>query len=129
MIVVIQGLVVLFAGALEGLFRAPLAREDGVVLTYACLSRQTTLEGRYNDPYTGEAKPFGLLTNQWNESSAAISPDGKWLTYASDESGRSEVYVQSHPSGANRRQISNEGGGSPLWARNGRELFLSPAAN
>ena len=45
--------------------RGPLGREEGVVLTYACLSRQTTLEGRYPDPYSpkGERKPFGLFTH------------------------------------------------------------------
>jgi eukaryotic-like serine/threonine-protein kinase len=74
-------------------------------------------------PLTGEHIAFGVLTNAWNESSAVISPDGKWLAYASDESGRAEIYVQTYPSGGNRRQISTAGAGNPRWSRSGKELF------
>ena len=106
---------------IEGANKRDSISPDGKLLLFD--SQQGNSWDVWALPLSGERKPFGLLTNQWNESSAAISPDGKWLTYASDESGRNEVYVQSHPEGTNRRQISNEGGSSPLWARNGRELF------
>jgi serine/threonine-protein kinase len=60
---------------------------------------------------------------------AAISPDGKWIAYQSDESGRFEIYVQPFPDMATRRwQISPNGGAHPLWAHNGRELFFISAA-
>ncbi len=52
-----------------------------------------------------------------------FSPDGRWLAYVSDESGRDEVYMQPFPGPGGKRQISTEGGREPVWARNGRELF------
>jgi hypothetical protein len=54
----------------------------------------------------------------------SLSPDGKWLAYTSDESGRDEVYVRPFPRvGDGRWQISTEGGAAPRWAHSGRELF------
>jgi len=52
-----------------------------------------------------------------------LSPDGKWLAFTADDSGRSEIYVQSFPSGGSRRQISTDGGVRPLWSHDGREIF------
>lgn len=52
-----------------------------------------------------------------------FSPDGRWLAYVSDESGRPEVYVQSFPGSGGKWQISTEGGTEPVWNPNGRELF------
>jgi len=52
-----------------------------------------------------------------------FSPDGRWLAYISDESGRSEVYVQPYPGPGGKWQISTEGGTEPAWNPNGRELF------
>ena len=60
---------------------------------------------------------------QFREADPAISPDGRWLAYTSNESGRQEVYVRPYPSGAGRWQVSDNGGGFPRWTRNGRELF------
>lgn len=56
---------------------------------------------------------------QWAE----FSPDGRWLAYATDESGRFEVYVQPYPEKGARELVSTEGGSSPAWHRSGRELF------
>jgi len=58
-----------------------------------------------------------------NQTGAQFSPDGHWLAYNSDESGHSEVYVQSYPGPGGKWQISTEGGTEPVWNRNGRELF------
>jgi Tol biopolymer transport system component len=58
-----------------------------------------------------------------NETDGQFSPDGTRLAYASDESSRYEVYVQSYPSGSNRTPVSSGGGFQPRWSRNGRELF------
>ena len=53
-----------------------------------------------------------------------LSPDGRWLAYASDESGRSEVYVRPFPKvGDGKWQVSRSGGSGPRWAHSGRELF------
>jgi serine/threonine-protein kinase len=65
-----------------------------------------------------------LLTTPFNETNAEISPDGRWLVYDSDESGRSEVYVRPFPNVEEGRwQVSRDGGTRPTWSRNGRELF------
>jgi eukaryotic-like serine/threonine-protein kinase len=65
--------------------------------------------------------PF--LNSRFNEKYPEISPDGRWIAYTSDESGRDEVYVQPFPGPGGKWQISNEGGEEPLWSRDGRELF------
>jgi serine/threonine-protein kinase len=58
------------------------------------------------------------------ELSPSISPDGRWLAYSSDQTGRNEVYVTSFPdTGSGRWRVSDEGGVTPLWAHSGRELF------
>ena len=69
----------------------------------------------------GEPQPF--LQTPYNERGAAFSPNGLWLAYGSDESGRNEVYVRPFPGPGSKYQISREGGNSPVWHRNGRELF------
>jgi len=67
-----------------------------------------------------KTQPF--LQTRFNEISPRFSPDGRWLAYASDESGRSEIYVQPYPGPGGKWQISTDGGTEPVWARNG-ELF------
>jgi hypothetical protein len=65
-----------------------------------------------------------VATSKFDERAPTISPDGKWLAYQSDESGRDEIYIRAFPdSAAGRRQVSAAGGGEPLWAHSGRELF------
>ena len=65
-----------------------------------------------------------LLHSAASEVNAEISPDGRWLAYQSDESGRDEIYLRPFPDvDAGRRQVSTTGGTRPLWSRNGRELF------
>lgn len=68
-----------------------------------------------------KAQPF--LVTPFNEGGAMFSPDGHWLAYASNESGRPEVYVQPFPGPGGKWQISTEGGTEPAWNRNGKELF------
>ena len=68
-----------------------------------------------------KAQPF--LRTAFNESVPQFSPDGRWLAYISDESGRYEIYVQPYPGPGGKWQISTEGGTEPVWNRNGRELF------
>ena len=71
----------------------------------------------------GERKPFPLLQTEANEAAAVLSPDGRWMAYSSDESGRYEIYVQSFPGGGSKRQISTGGGIGPHWRGDGRELY------
>ena len=63
------------------------------------------------------------LESPFAESAAAFSPDGRWMAYVSDESGRQEVYVRPFPAAGGRIKISSDGGSEPVWTRGGRELF------
>lgn len=71
------------------------------------------------DPY--ELRPFKRTPAA--ERQGALSPDGRWLAYASNDSGRSEIYVEPIPGPGGRRQISTDGGEQPRWVRNGREII------
>jgi serine/threonine-protein kinase len=64
-----------------------------------------------------------FLQTPAGETRARFSPDGRWVAYDSNESGRNEVYVRPFPGLGARHQISNEGGMEPVWNPNGRELF------
>jgi Tol biopolymer transport system component len=79
-------------------------------------------------PMTGDRTPRLLTdTPQVIEDQVHVSPDGRWIAFNSDETGRWEVYVAAFPEFSGKRQISNNGGVQPLWRRDGRELFyLSP---
>jgi serine/threonine protein kinase/Tol biopolymer transport system component len=68
-----------------------------------------------------KAQPF--LRTPAEEGGPRFSPDGRWLAYASNESGRREVYVQPYPGPGGKWLISSEGGREPMWNQNGRELF------
>ena len=72
----------------------------------------------------GKAELF--LGTPFNELAPAFSPDGRWLAYASNESGSNEVYVRPFPGPGGRWQVSTGGGRSPLWSRDGRELLFQP---
>lgn len=65
--------------------------------------------------------PF--LATKTNETSGQISPDGRWVAYASDESGDWEIYVTSFPDAAGKWQVSRGGGTEPRWRSDGKEIF------
>jgi eukaryotic-like serine/threonine-protein kinase len=65
-----------------------------------------------------------LLQTQFDERNGIVSPDGRWLAYESNSSGRFEVFVRPFPNvGGGQWPVSRAGGTRPLWARNGKELF------
>jgi Tol biopolymer transport system component len=68
-----------------------------------------------------------LVRTPAHEMHGALSPDGRWVAYASDESGAFEVYVQAFPDGGSKRVVSNGGGTEPRWRADGRELFYVSA--
>jgi eukaryotic-like serine/threonine-protein kinase len=72
-------------------------------------------------------KPEPLLESKANEGSPSISPGGKWLAYDSDETRRTEVYIQSFPTLGSKYQVSINGGRLPVWSRNGKELYFIAA--
>jgi eukaryotic-like serine/threonine-protein kinase len=74
------------------------------------------------DP-NGDRRSRTVVGSKFMDGRPRLSPDGHWLAYQSDESGRPEVYVVSYPGGAGKWQISTSGGIEPCWSRDGRELF------
>ncbi|HJU61452.1 MAG TPA: protein kinase, partial [Candidatus Binatia bacterium] len=74
-------------------------------------------------PLFGDMKPYPVLATEFNETHGRFSPDGRWLAYVSNESGRNEVYVQSFPASGGKWQVSTTGGAQPQWRSDGKELF------
>jgi serine/threonine-protein kinase len=74
-------------------------------------------------PMTGEGEPEPFMATPYTEVFAEFSPNGKWVAYQSNESGRMEVYVGSFPGGGGKWQISDEAGSQPVWSRDGRKLY------
>jgi Tol biopolymer transport system component len=80
-------------------------------------------------PPAGDRRPVELLKRGHAAGDSRFSPDGRWLAYMSDESGRMEIYVAAFPEPGGRWQISTEGGRTPRWRRDGRELFYVSAGS
>ncbi len=99
---------------------------DGRYLAY-CESNPQTKIDVWILPMAGDRKPYPLLQTPFNEDSPQFSPDTRWITYVSDESGRNEVYVASFPESGGKWQISIAGGTLPRWSADGRELFFVAA--
>jgi eukaryotic-like serine/threonine-protein kinase len=74
------------------------------------------------EPERGDG-PRPFLVTPDTEAQPDLSPDGRWITYTSDESGRLEVYARPFPGPGGKLQISADGGTEPVWSRDGRELF------
>ncbi len=74
-------------------------------------------------PMEGERKPFVFLDGPFDEYQAHFSPDGRYVVYGSDESGRPEIYVQTFPDRSAKWRVSTEGGEDPVWSADGREIF------
>lgn len=113
--------------------RIPL---DGKVMPIDMFSAETSSSDIFLLPLDGEnsscttpAEPTPFLQTPFQEGFPAISPDGRWMAYYSNETGRWEIYVQpleetgTQSAGAGRVRISTGGGEEPIWSRDGRELF------
>lgn len=78
-------------------------------------------------PITGERKPVPVVKSDFAEAAAVFSPDGRWIAYHSDESGRQEIYVAPFPGPGRKWQVSVAGGTRARWTRNGKQiLYLDP---
>jgi eukaryotic-like serine/threonine-protein kinase len=75
-------------------------------------------------PMAGEKAVTVLVTGPHAENMPRLSPDGKWLAYQSNETGRFEIYVRPFPGSGARVQVSANGGTEPLWGRSGRSLYF-----
>ncbi|HSC28751.1 MAG TPA: hypothetical protein VLD67_15850, partial [Vicinamibacterales bacterium] len=71
----------------------------------------------------GPGEPFVVVEGPYRKGEVQFSPDGRWLAFASDETGQFEVYLQSFPDGAERTKVSTDGGGQPRWSPDGKELY------
>ncbi len=104
----------------------PCFSPDGRVLLYESSDPKTQYD-LWFFPLLGARKPQPFLRTEASEVHASFSPNGRWLAYASDVSGRAEVYVRAFPSGEGPWQVSTEGGDQAQWRRDGSELYyLSP---
>jgi serine/threonine-protein kinase len=84
-------------------------------------------EGGYQIMTTtlGDPEPRTLVDGPGWDGGASTSPDGRWMAYASDESGQFEIYVRPYPGPGGKWQLSTEGGKGPIWSRDGREIFYT----
>jgi eukaryotic-like serine/threonine-protein kinase len=125
------------AGREEELLKDPHSRKcaydvssDGRFVLYRTVDPKTR-EDLWVLPLDGERKPFSFISTQHNETQGQFAPVAggppRWVAYASDESGRSEVYVQSFPSRSEKFIVSDGGGTQPRWRRDGKELYYIAA--
>jgi len=75
-------------------------------------------------PLDGDRTPAPFLSTSASEATPMFSPDGHWLAYSSNESGRDEIYVVPYPKHSSKYQVSSRGGLSPLWSPDGKELYF-----
>jgi eukaryotic-like serine/threonine-protein kinase len=96
---------------------------DGRFILYDSFSASTKGDIWVLSSPLGDKKSSPYLQTRFNETHAHFSPDGRWVTYVSDESGKAEVYVQSFPKSGAKWLVSTNGGDQPAWRKDGRELF------
>jgi Tol biopolymer transport system component/predicted Ser/Thr protein kinase len=96
---------------------------DGRFLALQTLARELATGWDVSVYSFAEREVRPLLDASYSEGSPQFSPDGRWLAYASDESGRSEIYVQPFPGPGAKTRVSGAGGDQPRWRRDGREIF------
>src|ERR1700722_8940198 len=141
---VAQGVFQIYAKAADGSSSERLVLESADATAYP---RSVSPDGRYlvyerrqnqNEPgdhiwalpLSGDGKPFPIVQDALDERAPTVSPDGKWLAYQSNESGRPEIYITAFPAGGAKWQVASNGGTTPKWRRDGKELFfLDPQDN
>jgi Tol biopolymer transport system component len=96
---------------------------DGRTIVYEERDPDTNKRDLWLLDMAGGSKAAPYLQSPFDKFQAQFSPDGKWMAYGSDESGRWEIYVQAIPASGGKWQISNSGGTQPRWRRDGQEIF------
>jgi len=87
----------------------------------------TTKSDLWALPLVGDREPIPLVQTAGFEAFGQLSPDGRWLAYTSDVSGREEVYVQAFPTAQGKWQVSTHGGTQPRWRQDSKEMFYVSA--
>jgi serine/threonine protein kinase/dipeptidyl aminopeptidase/acylaminoacyl peptidase len=100
---------------------------DGKYLTYSALSNQKTKWDLWLLPLTGDRIPIPFLQTEFAEGAGTFSPDGKWIAYTSNESGKNEVYVRRLDGTAGKWGVSINGGNTLRWSRDGKTIFFGNA--
>jgi serine/threonine protein kinase/Tol biopolymer transport system component len=95
---------------------------DGRFLLFRSIDPKTGMD-LWVLPLSGDKKPFPFLKTPFEERDGEFSPDGRWVAYQSNESGRFEIYVLPFPGPGGKFQISTNGGAQPRWNKNGKEIF------
>ena len=108
----------------DQIFAEDWAPDGRVIALTIWNSKKSTYHDIWMLPAVGGADPYAFLASSSSEAGARFSPDGRWLAYESNESGRFEVYVQAFPGPRGKWQVSTRGGETPRWRRDGRELFF-----
>ena len=96
---------------------------DGRFLLYMTQGAETSWD-IWALPMEGSAAPFPVLQSEFDEVQPNFSPDGKWFSYGSNESGRFEIYVRQFPGPGGQWQVSTDGGSESVWSGAGREIFF-----
>jgi Tol biopolymer transport system component len=96
---------------------------DGRFVAYEKRNEKTGKRDLWLLPMTGDRKPVPYLETPFDKFQGQFSPDGRWMAYVSDESGRWEIYLQPIPATGGKWLVSNAGGTQPRWRRDGKELF------
>ena len=105
--------------SMDDLFPNSWSLDDQQIL----YTRQTAAGDHLELLSVAGGEPTRFLSSKGSETNGQISPDGKWVAYASDESGNWEIYVTSFPSAAGKWQVSRGGGTEPRWRGDGKEIF------
>jgi len=92
---------------------------------FLMVQNNATRQDVYYIDLNGDKKLTPFVQSPANETGAVLSPNGKWLAYASDESGRYEVYVTAFPGPGGKWQVSNGGGAAPHWAADGKQIYYA----
>ena len=96
---------------------------DGRFVLYLSQPASSSATDLWALPVQGEKTPLPVATTAADETGGAFSPDGRWVAIESDETGRSEIYVQPFPGSSARTIVSTDGGRQPRWAPSGDEVF------
>jgi Tol biopolymer transport system component len=111
------------------LFSSPLLKatsdwsNDGKYVLFTSMGDQNTKSDIWVLPMVGDRTPFAFAHSEFSEGGGVFSPDGKWVAYQSDESGKNEIYVRPFPGPGAKWQVSTSGGRFPYWKSNGKEIY------
>jgi serine/threonine protein kinase len=96
---------------------------DGRSLLFAVFTAERNYQIWALDLASGETR--AVIADEFDAQGASLSPDGRWLAYESNETGRREVYLATHPDARSRVRVSVDGGFAPLWSADGSEIFFA----